>query len=221
MSDSYLTPFEDKHIAQQAFLDYASGLEDLPPIERLYRLTVRDGLPDHLTQEQAGKFHGLCSNETLGIFDKITKEILELNGLRKRKYPCSLPDIARLSASPAQWETFLCPLNWDLDHGVLDHLTGAENQEGRAAALISHTHKTDIDIDDLRQMLSSRGIELTVPGSETWGSWYSPGSTLPLVFHHPSIRFRFPSWVEEAEQSDSQDDQSDSNGEESECSADS
>ena len=220
MSDSYLTPFEDKHIARQAFLDYASGLEDLPPIERLYRLTVRDGLPDHLTQEQAGKFHGLCSNETLGIFDKITKEILDLNGLHKRRYPCTLPDIARLSASPAQWETFLCPLGWELDHGILDHLTGAENKEGRAAALISHTHKTDIDVDDLRKMLGSHGIELTVPESGSWGSWYSPGSTLPLVFHHPSIRFRFPPWVEEAEQSGPQDEQSDTGGEEPESSAD-
>ena len=221
MSESFVTPFEDKHIARQAFQDYASRLDDLPPIERLYRLTLRDGLPDHLTQEQAGKFHGLCSNETLGIFDKITKEVLDLNGLRRRKYPCALPDISRLSASPAQWETFLCPVDWELDSRILDHLTGAENQEGRAAALISHTHKIDIDIDGLRQMLNLRGIELTIHGNGTWGSWYSPGSTLPLIFHHPSIEFRFPPCVEEADYSDSQDDQSNASGEEPESSADS
>ncbi len=220
MSESFVTPFEDKHIARQAFQDYASRLDDLPPIERLYRLTLRDGLPDHLTQEQAGKFYGLCSNETLGVYGKITKEVLDFNSLRKRKYPCSLPDIARLSASPAQWETFLCPVDWKLDRGILDHLTGAENQEGRAAALISHTHNTDIDIDDLRQAINSRGIELTVPKNGVWGSWYSPGSTLPLVFHHPSIEFRFPPFIVEADRSGSRDDQTLSDGDKPESLAD-
>ena len=220
MSESFVTPFEDKNIARQAFQDFASGLEDLPPIERLYRLSLRDGLPDHLTQEQAGKFHGLCSNETLGIYGKITKEVLDLNSLRNREYPCSLPDIARLSASPAQWETFLCPVDWGLDRGILDHLTGAENLEGRAAALISHTHKTDIDVDDLRQTVNAHGIELTIPGNGIWGSWYSPGSTLPLVFHHPSIEFQFPPWIEEADCPSPQEDQSPSDGEEPESPAD-
>ena len=197
MSESAVASFEDKHIAWQAFKDRISVLEDLPPIEKIYRLAQREGLADYLTAVQKNTFLGLCSNETLRIYGRITRKVLDHNGLRKRKYPCSLPDIARLSASPAQWETFISPPAWEIGRGILDHLTGAEDQEGRAAVLISHTQNAEIDTDDLRQTLKRHGIELTLPGNGEWGSWYSPGSTLPLVFHHPSIEFRFPSWIEE------------------------
>ena len=188
--------------AADSFANFSDGIANLPMSEYLQELWAVKP-PDHLDAAQTGKFHELAAIWRLRLYEKITRELAVLNGLRVNHWTYSVSQVARISHCRTGEDYLACgnwPVRWDIetdpDNYAFDHLTGLKTARGQAAALVSHTYKTDINIEQLRAEILPHDLTVTVPKSGADGSWYYPGLALPLVFHNPNVPFSFPDWIE-------------------------